>query len=291
MEGMGGTITQGRIDKSPGLCYHRLGKRGQPMSGFEGKFKNLLVEDHGDGVLTCTLNRPEVHNALNLETIQEIRSFLESLAHREGLRSLIFTGAGEQAFASGVDISELIERGRLDALRRINGSLFREIERFTVPTIAAIRGYALGGGCELAMACDLRVCGESSRFGQPEVRFGIIPGAGATYRMPRLVGLGRARELIFTGRIIDAREALEIGLVNRVVPDEEVIPAARALAAEIAENSALAVRFAKIALDAAGEMSTDVGMALESSAQAVLFEDEEKRERMTAFLKRKKGKR
>ncbi|BBM69865.1 crotonase [Rhodothermus marinus] len=252
-------------------------------------FATLLVEEDDRGIVCCTFNRPEVRNALNLEMVREVRRLLEQLAGRDDVRALIFTGAGGQAFVSGADIAELRERGRAEALQRINNSLFREIEQFPVPTIAAVRGWALGGGCELAMACDLRVAGESARFGQPEVRLGIIPGAGATYRLPRLVGMGKARELIFTGRILDASEALAIGLVNYVVPDDEVLAKARALAAEIAEASPLAVRFAKMALNATAEMSTDAALTLETLMQAVLFEDEEKYRRMTAFLERRRA--
>lgn len=253
------------------------------------RYETILLDLDEQGVALCTFNRPEVRNALNLEMVRDIRRMMEDLMQGEDVRVLVFTGH-EKAFVSGADIAELRERGRADALRRINNGLFREIEQFPMPTIAAVRGWALGGGCELAMACDLRVAGEGAKFGQPEVALGIIPGAGATYRMPRLVGLGTARELIFTGRIIDAPEALSIGLVNRVVPDDEVLDAARELAARIAKNSAVAVRFAKMALNASDEMSTDAGLALETTIQAVLFEDEEKYRRMTAFLEKKKAK-
>jgi enoyl-CoA hydratase len=251
-------------------------------------YKTLLIEQE-EWITLCTFNRPEARNALNERMAEEIHRLLEELEQRDDLRVLIFTGAGAQAFLSGADIRELRERRWADALRKINNGLFAAIERFPHPTIAAVRGYALGGGCELAMACDLRICGKSAKFGQPEVGLGIIPGAGATYRMPRLVGLGRARELIFTGRIIDAKEALSIGLVNRVVPDAEVIEAARALSGEIARNGALAVRFAKQALNTLSGADTERGLALETSLQAMLFEDEEKRRRMTAFLERKKS--
>lgn len=216
--------------------------------------------------------------------VRELRQVLERLAADPELKVLIFTGAGGKAFISGADIAELRERVRADAFRRINNSLFREIEQFPAPTIAAVRGYALGGGCELAISCDLRVAGEGAVFGQPEVGLGIIPGAGGAYRLPRLIGLGRARDLVFTGRFVDAQEALSMGLVNRVVPDAAVVDEARALAAQIARNSGLAVRLAKTMLNSAAEMSVDVGMALEATTQAVLFEDPEKNRRMTDFL-------
>ncbi|MCC6750108.1 MAG: enoyl-CoA hydratase/isomerase family protein [Deltaproteobacteria bacterium] len=257
----------------------------------EDTYETIQLEMDPDGVALCTLNRPEVHNALNFEMVRELDAAVAGLGERSELRALIFIGAGDKAFASGADIAELARRGKLDALRRINAGLFRRIEQLSVPTIAAIRGYALGGGCELALACDLRICGQGAQLGQPEVSLGIIPGAGATYRLPRLIGLGRAREIIFTGRRVSAAEALTIGLVNQVVPDEEVLAAARQLARTIAAHSPLAVRLAKAALNLAAEGTTDAGMALEATAQAVLFEDDEKVQRMSAFLewRSKKG--
>lgn len=256
------------------------------------RYETLILEVDDEGIALLTLNRPEVRNALNLTMVHEIRAALGELAERDPeVRALIFTGAGGKAFLSGADIAELRDRGREDALRRINSSLFREVEQFPAPTIAAIRGYALGGGCELALACDLRVAGEGARLGQPEVALGIVPGAGGTYRLPRLIGLGRARELIFTGRRVDAPEAERIGLVNRVVPDDAVLGAARELAREIAKNGALAVRLAKVSLNASPEVPTDVAMRLESSAQAILFGDEEKVRRMTGFLEKREKKR
>ncbi len=254
-----------------------------------GSFETILLEVD-EGVALVTLNRPEVRNALNLQMVEDLRAAFAELSLRDDVRAVIVPGAGEKAFLSGADIAELRDRKKADALRRINAGLFREIELFPAPTIAAIRGYALGGGCELAIACDLRVAGEGAKLGQPEVALGIIPAAGGTYRLPRLVGLGRARELVYTGRIIDAAEAERIGLVNRVVPDAEVVDAARGLAGEIARNSALAVRFAKAGLAASGQIPTDVAIDLESTAQAVLFEDDEKMRRMTAFLEKKKRK-
>jgi len=253
-------------------------------------YQCILLERKPQGIVVCTFNRPDVRNALNQEMAREIRQALDLLAADDSVRVLIFFGAGGRAFISGADIGELRERRQADALSRINSGLFRQIEQFPRPTIAAITGYCLGGGCELAMACDLRVAGEGAKFGQPEVGLGILPGAGGTYRLPKLVGLGRAKELIFTGRIIDAAWAERIGLVNQVAPDDDVIAVAEGLASEIAANSPLAVRFAKASLSIGAEMSTDAAMALESTAQAILFEDEEKERRMTAFLQRKRKK-
>ncbi len=250
-------------------------------------YNTLLISEPTSDVVQCTFNKPKSRNALDLEMVGEIRSLLGRLQQRPNLGALIFSG-NEKSFISGANIAELRDRGQEDALNRINSALFREIEQFPYPTIAAIRGYALGGGCELAMACDIRVCGRSAKLGQPEVALGIIPGAGATYRLPRLVGPGMARELIYTARILSGADAHQIGLVNRVVEDSEVLDAAWALGEEISKNSSLAVRFAKLALNNATESSTEVCMAFESTSQAILFEDEEKKRRMTAFLEKTK---
>lgn len=253
-------------------------------------YKTLLFEMNKDGIAVCTFNRPKVRNALNLGMVEDIRRVLHKAADDSDCRALIFTGAGGKAFVSGADIAELLERKAGDAFRRINNGLFREIELFPLPTIAAIQGFALGGGCELAMACDLRVGGQGARLGQPEVKLGIIPGAGGTYRLTRLVGTGMARELVYTGRLVDADEALRIGLLNRVVADDDVLDEAIALATEIGKNSPLAVRLAKQVFLGGGEMSTDVAMALEATSQALLFEDKEKQRRMKKFLKRRQKK-
>jgi enoyl-CoA hydratase len=250
-------------------------------------YATIKLETREGGVALLTLDRPEVRNAINLAMVEEIHDALTDLAAREDVLALVLTGAGTKAFASGADIAELLERTQKDALLAINSSLFRRIEEFPRPTIAAVRGYALGGGCELALACDIRVAGETARFGQPEVSLGILPGAGATYRLPRLVGTGRARELIFTGRAIDAREAERIGLVNRVVPDERVLDEALAIARGIAEHAPLAVRLSKIALNAAAR-GASLG-ELESIAQAVLFESDDKKRRMADFLEKKRA--
>jgi enoyl-CoA hydratase len=237
-------------------------------------------ETHDVGVIAVlTLNRPEVRNAIDLEMVQALGAALDELAPDPEVRALILTGAGDKAFAAGADIAQLKERGVGDALMRINSGLFRRLEEHPAPVIAAIRGFALGGGCELAMACDLRIAGRSARFGQPEVGLGIFPGAGAVQRLPRLIGLGRAKELIFTGRIIDAEEAERIGLVNRVVDDDAVLAEARTTALTIARHGALAV-------NACGRPNPAFD-PLDALGQAVLFESPEKHERMQAFLERK----
>jgi len=244
----------------------------------------------GDGVIaTLTLHRPEVRNAINKQMILDLGAALDALAEDPKLRAIVITGHGGKAFASGADIAELRERGVFEALLRINAALFRRIEEVQVPTIAAIVGFALGGGCELAMACDVRIAGQSAKLGQPEVALGIIPGAGALQRLPRLVGLGRAKELIFTGRIIDATEAERIGLVNLVVPDAEVLETAEKMARTIAEQGPLAIRVAKAAINANCGTSIPYD-AVDALGQAILFDSEDKRARMTAFLDKREKK-
>jgi len=245
----------------------------------------VLCERTGD-VAVVRLNRPDKKNAIDRAMVDALHGVLGDLETGEA-RVVVLTGAGE-TFASGADIAELRERKRADALAAINSGLFRRIERLPMPTIAAVRGYALGGGCELAMSCDLRVAGEGARFGQPEVKLGIIAGAGGGYRLRQLVGLGRARELLYTGRIVRADEAARIGLVERMVADDEVLDAALALAGEIAAADPLAIRLTKIGLGLQSSAEAEQGGRFEIVAQAVTFESEEKRRRMTEFLERKK---
>jgi enoyl-CoA hydratase len=245
--------------------------------------------DVGGRLVTITLHRPEVRNAINLQMIKDLGAALDALAEVDDLRAVILTGAGDKAFAGGADIAELRERRLPEALQRINAALFRKLEEQPAPTIAAIRGFALGGGCELAMACDIRIAGRSARFGQPEVSLGIIAGAGALQRLPRLVGFGRAKELVMSGRIIDADEAERIGLVNRVVDDALVLDEARALARTIAGHAPLAVRLSKAALNVNAGTSIPSDM-VDAFGQAILFESADKQARMTAFLEKKSTK-
>jgi enoyl-CoA hydratase len=250
--------------------------------------KTIRVEV-ADEIAVLTLNRPEVRNAINQRMVDEIHEALDELARRDGVAVLIVTGAGDKAFGGGADIGELRERRREDALRSINQGLFRHVETFPHPTIAAVHGWVLGGGCELAMACDLRVAAEDARFGNPEVGLGIVPAAGGSQRLARLVGVGRARELLFTGRIFDAAEALEIGFVNRLAPAGGALAVAKDLAREIARNDPLAVRMTKLAINV-GIGALDPGRVVESVAQASCFESEEKFRRMTEFLEKKASK-
>jgi enoyl-CoA hydratase len=215
---------------------------------------------------------------------------LQQLASTPQVGVLIVTGAGDQAFVSGADINDIRTRTLADGLVAINSSLFAEIERFTRPTIAAVNGYALGGGCELALACDIRIASENAKFGQPELSIGIIPGAGATQRLPRVIGMGRAKHLILTGEIIDAQKALEFGLVTAVVPPGELMPHARDLATRILRLGPLAARLAKLALNASARVDLDSGLIIETLAQAICYDSDDKAEGASAFLEKRKPK-
>ncbi|MBY8875959.1 enoyl-CoA hydratase/isomerase family protein [Micromonospora sp. PLK6-60] len=242
----------------------------------------LRVEERPDR-LVVTLDRPEKRNAIDADLIGELHAVCAELEARP--RLLLLTGGAEGIFAGGADIGQLRERGRLDALAAINQAAFARIRALPLPTVAAVDGPALGGGAELAYACDLRVCTDRAVFGQPEVRLGILAGAGATYRLPALVGEARAKELLFTGRRVDAAEALRIGLVNQVVEPAGLLAAAHALLDEIAKGSALALRLTKLAVDAPAAAHPQLDLL----SQAVLFEDEEKHRRMTEFLERRRS--
>jgi enoyl-CoA hydratase len=242
---------------------------------------NVQVED---GLVEIELNRPEVRNAINLEMVQQMHAALDSLLQRDEVRAVIISGSGGKAFASGADIAELRERTHREAFFAINASLFQRLDDFPRPTIAAIEGYALGGGLELALACDLRVASRSARVGLPEATLGIYPAAGGTFRLPRLIGLGRAKELVFTGRILDAEEAYGLGIFERLCDAGQALRAAKELARSIAANGALALQVAKMALNSAARGGEP--MAVERLGQAFLFDSPEKRERMTAFLEK-----
>lgn len=238
-------------------------------------------------IVLVTLRRAAVKNAINKAMVTELHSAFDSLRDDADIGCVVLTGDGDD-FAAGADIAELRARGAQESLAAINSALFAKIETFPAPVIAAVRGYALGGGCELSLACDIRIGGTSAQMGQPEVNLGIIPAAGGTQRLPRIVGLGRAKELVLTGMIIDAAEAHRIGLLNRVVPDEQLMAEALKLAGTICKKGPFAIRMAKQALNQSARTGMDNGLAFESTAQALLFESEDKKQRMTDFLERKK---
>jgi enoyl-CoA hydratase/carnithine racemase len=243
---------------------------------------SLRIEERDDR-LVVTLDRSDKRNAIDAEMVAALHEVCARLERDP--RLLLLTGGSDGIFAAGADIAQLRDRGRLDALAAINAGIFARIRALPLPTVAAVDGPALGGGAELSYACDLRVCTARAIFGQPEVRLGILAGAGATHRLPALVGEARAKELLFTGRRVDAAEALTIGLVNRVVDEpSDLLGVAHGLLDEIAKASPLALRLTKLAVDAPAGAHPQLDLV----SQAVLFEDEEKRRRMTAFLDRTK---
>jgi len=251
-------------------------------------FENVKLEY--DGVIAIlTVNRPEKRNAVNNATVEEIDRALTELEKNDGVRVLIVTGAGDKAFIAGADINELARRdtllGRSESRRR--QEVYTRIETLGIPSIAAINGFALGTGLELAMACTLRVASSSSKLGQPEVKLGIIPAAGGSQRLPRLVGMGRAMEMILTGEPITAEQALSIGLVNRVVALESLMDEAKKLAAVLSANPKMAIQYAKEAVLRYNEGSLAAGLAHESYLHALSCGTQDKREGMAAFLEKR----
>ena len=251
-------------------------------------YQLISVERHAANprIVIVTLKRPEVKNAINKAMVAELHEAFDALRDDTEAGCVILTGQGDD-FAAGADIAELRERKALESLAAINNALFNKIELNPAPVIAAITGYALGGGCELSLACDIRVGGKSAKMGQPEVNLGIIPAAGGTQRLPRIVGLGRAKELVLTGWIIEAAEAHRIGLLNHVVEDAEVMSQALKIAETICKKGPLAIRVAKQALNQSSRTGLETGLVFESVAQAMLFESEDKMKRMTDFLEKK----
>jgi enoyl-CoA hydratase len=246
--------------------------------------------DLSESIATLTIDRPAVRNALNRETVEECLEALGELAGNDEAQVVIITGAGEAAFVSGSDINEIKERTRDDGLAGIASSLCSAVDHFPRPTIAAVNGYALGGGCELALACDIRIASETAKFGQPELGLGIIPAAGGTQRLPRIVGMGWAKHLVLTGDVIDARQALAIGLVTAVTPPGQLGLRARELAKKILKQGPLAARLAKMALNLSSRVDLDSGLVVETLAQAICYASEDKQEGAAAFLEKRKAK-
>lgn len=247
---------------------------------------NTDIARHGQ-VAVLRVNRPEVRNALDLATVREMTDAVAALTADKTFGAIVITGAGGAVFVSGADINDIRARKRNDGLAAINSTLFSAIDKCPKVTIAAVNGLALGGGCELALSCDLRIAASHARFGQPETGLGIIPGAGATQRLPRIVGLGRAKHLILTGEAIDAQKALEWGLVSQVVPAEELEAQALALAERVLSRGPLAIRLAKLALNASARVDLDSGLLIETLAQAICFESADKQEGTAAFLEKR----
>jgi enoyl-CoA hydratase len=251
-------------------------------------YENLLYE-RKNGIGYITFNRPKVLNALNRKTVEELAAILADARDDSSVRVLILTGAGEKSFVAGADINELAQRTPVDGrdFARFGQDVFRMLETMGKPSIAAINGFALGGGCELALACSIRIAAKNARLGQPEVKLGILPGYGGSQRLPRLCGKGVAHELILTGEMIGADEALRIGLVNRVVEPAELLPAAEAVAQKIIANAPLAVKFAMEAIEHGMEMPLDEGLFLEATLFSVCCATEDMREGTKAFLEKR----
>lgn len=251
-------------------------------------FENLLYENK-DGILYITLNRPEKRNALSPEMWRDITAAVKAAADDDTVRVVIISGAGDKALASGADIKELHDRDYLVQMKGTATLALKAVEDLMKPTICAVNGFALGGGCELALACDIRIATSRSRFGQPEVNLGLIPGAGGTQRLQRVVGLAKAKELIFTGKILKAEEAERIGLVNQVTGDtrEELMAAAAEMAGQIMAKGPLAVMFAKIALNCGADTDMNTGLMIERLAQTLALSTEDRKEGTLAFLEKR----
>ena len=251
-------------------------------------FDNILMENE-DGVGILTLNRPEKRNALDPKTWEEIQAAVRQCRTDKQVKVLIITGAGGKAFASGADIGALRERKTLETLESVSQDVLNDIENLSKPVIAAIDGFALGGGCELAMACDIRIATEKSKLGQPEVNLGVIPGAGGTQRLQRLVGIGKAKELIFTGDIISAAEAKSIGLVNQVVEtSEDLLPKAKEMALKMCSKGPVAIAMSKAAINIGANTDIYSGLMFEKFAQTIAFSTDDRIEGTSAFLEKRK---
>jgi len=250
------------------------------------KFDYFLYELN-NGVATFTVNRPDVRNALNAKCWEEISAFVDFANSNEDIKLVIVTGAGEKAFVAGADVKAINERNMMDVLGGAAQSTLRKLAACDKPTIAAINGLAFGGGCELAMACDIRIAAENAKMGLPELGLGIIPGAGGTQRLAKLVGLGRAKDMILTGKAVSAQEALQIGLVTKVVPAEQLMDTVMETAAAILSKGPLAVRLAKKVIDASMSTDSESGMMLELLSYTVAIASEDKAEGTTAFLEKR----
>lgn len=242
-----------------------------------------------DQIAVLTINRPEALNALNDEVIAQLDKALDSI-DPAAVRCVIVTGAGQKAFVAGADIAQMsgLTKAEGEAFGKHGNDVFRKLETLSVPTIAAVNGFALGGGCELAMSCDIRICADTAVFGQPEVGLGITPGFGGTQRMARLIGPGKAKELIYTARNIKAPEALSVGLVQAVYPAEELMAQAEKMAQRIAGNAPIAVRACKKAINDGLQVDMDAAIVVEEKLFGSCFETQDQKNAMTAFVEKRK---
>jgi len=252
--------------------------------------ENILLTEEKDGILTLTLNRPEVMNAFNFALLHALREQIETVRFRPEVRVLIVTGAGQKAFCSGADLKERLSLSDVQVREFIMTirNLFTSIEQLSKPVIAAVNGVALGGGTELALACDLRILSRNATMGLTETRLAIIPGGGGTQRLPRLIGRGKAKELIFTGRRVDAQEALQIGLVNKICEPADLLAECIKMAAMICETGPIAVEQAKYAINYGLETDIHTGLAIESNAYWITIPTEDRQEGLAAFREKRK---
>ncbi len=247
-----------------------------------------LIYEKKNEIGILKINRPEALNALNINLLKEIEVAIINFCNDDDIKVIMFIGEGK-AFVAGADISEMRNMSVLEAKKfgELGNKVFRMIEVSEKPVIAAVNGYALGGGCELAMSCDIRIASEEAKFGQPEVCLGIIPGFGGTQRLSRLVGIAKSKELIFTGNVIGAEEAENMGLVNRVVPSEELVSTCLDMAGKIAKNGQVAVRYSKSAINRGVEINIETGLSIESDLFSLCFSTDDQIEGMAAFIEKR----
>lgn len=252
------------------------------------ELKNVVLEKEGK-IAIVTINRPKALNALNSETLKEIDAVFGDIENDNEILAVVLTGAGEKAFVAGADISEMKDMNAVEgrAFGILGNKVFRKIENLDKPVIAALNGFTLGGGCELSMACDIRIASTKAKVGQPEVGLGITPGFGGTQRLARLVGMGMAKELIYTAKLIGADEAYRIGLVNKVVEPDKLLEEAKALANTIAAQAPVAVKLCKAAINRGVQTDIDSALAYESEAFGLCFSTEDQTEGMSAFVERR----
>ena len=251
---------------------------------------SFIKYEQKDAIAVLTIDRERALNALNSEVLGELDAAIDAI-DLDAVRCLIITGAGQKSFVAGADIGEMstLSKAEGEAFGKKGNDVFRKIEKLPIPVIAAVNGFALGGGCELSMSCDIRLASENAVFGQPETGLGITPGFGGTQRLARIIPVGKAKEMFYAGTKVKADEALSLGLVNAVYPSEELLPAAEKLAAKIARNAPIAVRASKKAVDEGLQVSIDEAIVIEEKLFGSCFETEDQRNGMAAFLNKEKA--
>ncbi|WP_077211067.1 enoyl-CoA hydratase/isomerase family protein [Bacillus dakarensis] len=252
------------------------------------QYENILVTNE-QGIMWLTLNRPETRNALNKETLQDIENAFQWAEGIEDIKVIVIQGAGEKSFAAGADIKQLRERNMLEAFLPGMQGVYKKIEQSSKVTIAAVQGFALGGGCELAMACDIRIATKKAKFGLPELNLGIIPGAGGTQRLSRIVGKGRALDMVLTGKIIDGEEAERIGLTTYLAEEGRLEEKAQNVAQEVMKKGPVAIKLAKLAIHKGFDVDLETAMMIEKLSQAIAFGTEDKNEGTQAFIEKRKA--